>query len=83
MTVRFRVNRVTKVRVQIKDRRGRVIGHSALRAARSVISGHPRAHPARDARTAARRGGLEPERLRALRARRPSHGAAGRPRHKC
>ena len=34
MTVRFRVNRVTKVRVQIKDRRGRVIGHSPLRAAR-------------------------------------------------
>ena len=34
VTVRFRVNRATKVRVVIRDRAGHVVGRSPLRAAR-------------------------------------------------
>jgi hypothetical protein len=32
--VRFRVDRMTKVRVVVRDRRGRIVGRSPLRAAR-------------------------------------------------
>jgi hypothetical protein len=34
VTVRFRVNRATKVRVVIRDRAGHIVGRSPLRAAR-------------------------------------------------
>jgi hypothetical protein len=34
VTVRFQVDRMTKVRVVVRDRRGRVVGRSPLRAAR-------------------------------------------------